>query len=293
VTVDGAPAGRVIDAHLHVWDRSRSGYPWLTPELGALFRDFGPEEAGAELAAAGIDAAVLVQADDTLADTRYLLEIAGRHDFVAAVVGWVPIDDAATTRAALAEFADAPRLRGIRHLLNDDPREGLLDRPEVRASLTALAEHGLAFDVHDAWPRHLAAAGRLAEAVPELTIVVDHLGKPPVAPAEIPAWEAELREVARRPNTFAKLSGLHRPGMPFTETALRPLLDLALDAFGADRLMYGGDWPISVPYGGYPPTWAVLRALIGRLAPSERDAVLAGTAERVYGLGAHEGVHPC
>lgn len=280
----GIRAARVIDAHLHVWDRSRSGYPWLTPELGPLFRDIDPEEAGEALAAAAIDGAVLVQADDTLADTRYLLEIAGRHDFVAGVVGWVPIDDEAAARAALEGFAGEPRLRGIRHLLNDDPRDGLLDRPEVRASLAAVAEHGLAFDVHDAWPRHLAAAGRLAEAVPTLTVVVDHLGKPPVAPADLAVWEAELRDVARRPNTVAKLSGLHRPGVPFTEASLRPLLDLALDAFGADRLMYGGDWPITLPYGGYAPTWTVLRGLIGGLAPAERDAVLAGTATRVYGL---------
>lgn len=290
--MSNAPA--VVDAHLHVWDRTRSAYPWLTPELGPLFRDVGPAEAGEVLALAGVDRAVLVQADDTLADTRFLLEVARRHDFVAGVVGWVPIDDEAATRAALDGLGldglgldglgDDPLLRGIRHLVNDDPREGLLERPEVHAALAAVAERGLAFDVHDAWPRHLAATGRLADAVAQLEIVVDHLGKPPVAPADLAVWEAELREVARRPNVVAKLSGLHRPGVPFTEAALRPLFDLALDAFGADRLMYGGDWPMTLPYGGYAPTWTVLRGLIDGLAPDERAALLGGTAGRVYRL---------
>ena len=274
--------GRVIDAHLHLWDRSRGGYAWITPDLGPLFRDFGPDEAEAELRSAGVDAAILVQADDSTADTRFMLDVASENDWVAGVVGWVPLDDERAAAAALDELDGEPLLRGIRHLVHDDPRDEFLDLPAVRASLAAVAAHGLVFDVPDAWPRHLAGAGRVAMAVPELTVVIDHLAKPPVGTDAFDAWHAELRGVAALPNTVAKFSGLHLPGVPFDVETVGALLDVALELFGADRIMYGGDWPMSVPHGGYAPTWLVMRESLERLSASERDAVLGANAERCY-----------
>ena len=275
-------SARVIDAHLHLWDRSRGGYAWITPELGPLDRDFGPDEASAELRAAGVDAAIRVQADDSASDTRFMLDVAHRHDWVAGVVGWVPLDDTRAAAAALDELDAEPMLRGIRHLVHDDPRDEFLDLPAVRTSLSAVAAHGLVFDVPDAWPRHLAGAGRVARAVPELTVVIDHLAKPPVGTDGFAAWEAELRGVAALPNTVAKFSGLHLPGMSFDVGTVGALLDIALDAFGPERLMFGGDWPMSVPHGGYQATWRVMRDCLEVLPDSERDAVLGGNAEHCY-----------
>jgi L-fuconolactonase len=229
-----------------------------------------------------VDAAILVQADDSASDTSFMLEVARRHDWVAGVVGWVPLDDPRAAAAALDELDAEPLLRGIRHLVHDDPRDEFLDLPAVRTSLAAVAAHGLAFDVPDAWPRHLAGAGRVARAVPELTVVIDHLAKPPVGTDAFAAWEAELRRVAALPNTMAKFSGLHLPGVPFTVDVVGALLDAALDAFGAERLMYGGDWPMSVPHGGYRPTWRVMRDSLDRLSASERAGILGGNAERAY-----------
>lgn len=271
-----------VDAHLHIWDLERSEYSWLTPELGPLHATFTAEQARDELDAAGVRTAVLVQAEDSDRDTELMLEAADRHPWIAGVVGWVQLDDPARAEEQLDRRLEHPRFRGVRHLVHDDPRDDFLDLPDVRASLRRVAEHGLVFDVPDAWPRHLAAAGRAARAVPELTVVVDHLAKPPIGTDAMPEWEAELRAVAALPNTMAKFSGLHLPGAPFDEATVGALLDLALDAFGADRLMYGGDWPMSVPHGGYLPTWQVMRVCLERLAPDERDAVLGGNAERCY-----------
>lgn len=279
-----APA-RTIDAHLHLWDRAVSEYAWITPDLGPLDADFGPGQARAELDAAGIEAAILVQAEDSLADTRFMLDVAARHDWVAGVVGWVPLDDRAAASAALDAFDDEPALRGIRHLVHDDPRNDFLELPDVRASLAEVARRGLAFDVPDAWPHHLHSAGALARALPELTVVIDHLAKPPVGGDDFDAWRAEFEAAAALPNTVAKFSGLHLPGVPFGVATVRPLWELALDAFGPDRLMYGGDWPMSVPHGGYRPTWTVMSRCLETLAPDERAAVLGGTAERVYSPG--------
>ncbi|MGI5131430.1 amidohydrolase family protein [Pseudonocardia sp. CA-107938] len=270
-----------VDAHLHVWDLTRSGYSWLTPALGPLHATIPPERAATELAAVGVDAAVLVQADDTVEDTAYLLEVAQQHPWVAGVVGWVQLDDPAQAAEHLDRF---PGLAGVRHLVHDDPRDGFLALPEVRASLRLLAERGIPFDVPDAWPRHLAATAELAGALPELVVVLDHLGKPPHGRPELPAWLAECTAVAARPNTVAKISGLQVPGTPTTVELLRPAWDAALELFGPERLMWGSDWPMTLLTEGYRGTWEVLRTLIDELTAGEQAALLGGTATRVYRL---------
>jgi L-fuconolactonase len=273
-----------IDAHLHVWDLSHGGYAWLGPEFGPLYTSWSPEQAAPELAAAGMAGAVLVQAEDSLRDTRFMLDAASRHPWVLGVVGWVPLDDTDAAARALDDWQRHDVFCGVRHLLNDDPRADFLDRPSVRASLAELAHCGLAFDVHDAWPRHLDQAERLAGDLPDLTVVIDHLAKPPRGREDFPDWRASMARVAAHPNTVAKVSALRRPDAPFTVDALREVWDIALELFGPNRLMYGGDWPMTVPAGGYQPTWQVMSALIGELGETDQSAILAGTACRVYGI---------
>jgi L-fuconolactonase len=270
----------VVDAHLHIWDLERSEYSWLTPELGPLYATFTPEQAQAELEAAGIASAVLVQAEDSERDTDLMLEAAGRHPWIAGVVGWVPLEDPPAAERGLERD-----LCGVRHLVHDDPRDDFLSLSPVRRSLARLAERGLPFDVPDAWPRHLAATAELAAAIPELTIVVDHLGKPPFGGDGWERWRATLADVAARPNTVAKVSGLQVPGRPFTAGAVRPAWETALELFGPDRLMWGSDWPLTVLTGGYGHAWEVMSTLIAELAPGEQARITSGTATSVYGLG--------
>ncbi len=273
-----------IDAHLHLWDLTVSEYGWLGPQFGPLYANWSAEQAEPELRQAGMDGAVLVQAEDSRVDTQFMLDTADAHDWVLGVVGWVQLDSADVARRDLETWSAHPRFSGIRHLLNDDPRNGFLDLPDVRASLAEVASRGLAFDVHDAWPRHLDAATRLAADLPELNLVLDHLAKPPRGHDDFGAWRASITRFAAHPNTVGKLSSLRRTDQPFTVDALREVFDLALSAFGPDRLMYGGDWPMTIPSGGYQPTWQVMSALIDELSTTEQDAILGGTAARVYGI---------
>ncbi len=273
-----------IDAHMHLWDLTVSEYGWLGPQFGPLYANWSAGQAEPELRQAGMDGAVLVQAEDSRIDTQFMLDTADTHDWVLGVVGWVQLDSTDVARRDLETWSAHPRFSGIRHLLNDDPREGFLDLPDVRASLAEVAARGLAFDVHDAWPRHLDAATRLAADLPGLTLVLDHLGKPPRGQDDFGDWSAGVSRFAAHQNTVGKLSSLRRADQPFTVDALREVFDLALATFGPDRLMHGGDWPMTVPAGGYEPTWQVMRALIGELSETEQDAILGGTAARVYGI---------
>ena len=279
-----APARGAVDAHLHLWDLDRGDYAWLTPDLGPLHRTFTAPEARAQLDGCGIPAAVLVQAEDSERDTELMLEVAGREGWVVGVVGWVRLDDPAVAAAQLERWQRFPAFRGVRHLLHDDPRDGLLAAPAVRTTLRLLAERDLAFDVPDAWPRHLADTAELARDLPGLRIVVDHLGKPPYGTPAWHDWRAALAAVAAQPGTVAKVSGLQPGTGPFTADVVRPAWETALELFGPDRMMWGSDWPMTVRSGGYAAAWEVVGGLIGELAPDEQDAVLAATAERTYRL---------
>lgn len=275
----------VIDAHVHLWDPAQ-GYTWqrdfgFTPELR---RPITAAEARIELDRAGVDQAILVQADDTSADTELMLAAAEANPWIAGVVGWIPLEDPARAEAELDQRAASPALRGIRHLVHFDSRADFLELPAVRASLAHVARHGLAFDVPDAWPKHLAQASDLAAALPDLTVVIDHLAKPPFSEDAWDAWAAALRHAAALPNTVAKVSGLHAAGVAHPVEVVRPAWELALEVFGPDRLMYGSDWPMTAAAAGYASTWHQLRALIGELAPAEQAAIYAGTARQVYGL---------
>lgn len=275
---------RRIDAHLHLWDLAVSDYAWLGPDMGALHANWTPHQAAAELEANGMSGAVLVQADDTRVDTQYLLDIAAIHPWVLGVVGWVQLDDPVAAATDLDRWQTHPAFCGVRHLINDDPRVDFLDRSGVRSSLVELARRGLPFEVHDAWPRHLGQAGQLAADLPELTLVIDHLGKPPRGRSGMDAWKTALADVAANPNTVAKLSGLQSADAPFTVDSLRPVWDTALGLFGPERVMYGGDWPLTVPTGGYRRAWRVVSELIGELSLTEQQSILSGTATRVYRL---------
>ena len=272
-----------VDSHLHLWSLESGGYRWLGPQHGPLHRSFTAEEAGHELASSGVDRAILVQADDTLDDTRAMLAAARTNDWIAGVVGWIRLDTPEEAEWQLEDWLGEPGFCGVRHLVHNDPRDNFLALPAVRASLRAVAAAGVPFDIPDAWPRHLSAAADLAEAVPELTVVVDHLGKPPLGTPEVDAWRAQLARLAGLPNTVAKVSGLRLPHLRYTADALRPAWGAALEIFGPRRLMYGGDWPVSTLGGSYAETLAVLEELIGALDPADAREVWGGTARRIYG----------
>lgn len=274
----------VIDAHLHLWQLGGTDYAWVTPELGPLHRSFGPDDIESELVVEQIDGVVLVQADDTPDDTRYMLSVAAEKNWVAGVIGWVPLDQPMIARQQLDELQENRVFRGVRHLVHTDPRPDFMDLPTVRESLRDVSGRGLTLDVPDAWPRHFSQALGIANALPDLTIVLDHLGKPPIGTGEFSAWQKAIAEIARYPNVFAKVSGLRKVGTPYTANRIAPAFDTALAHFGAERLMWGSDWPMAIADGGYGAARAVLAELIGALSPSEAASLRGGTASAVYCL---------
>jgi L-fuconolactonase len=278
----------IIDAHLHIWDLERAEYPWLTPAIGDLYRSIDFPEIAPVLRERGIDGVVLVQASDEQADTEVMLAAAARHPEIRGVVAWSPLDDPERLRADLDRWAHEPRIVGLRNLIHEHP-PAWLDRPEVEQGIAVLAQARVPFDFVTADPAALAALAGITRRHPGLRVVIDHLGKPPIGgdAGDRAQWRRLLAECARHPLTVAKVSGLYAARGPmdaWTVDGVRPFVEDALELFGPDRLLYGGDWPISELAGGYARTWEAVRTILRALAPAEQDAVFGGTATRVYAL---------
>ncbi|MEU2750135.1 amidohydrolase family protein [Streptomyces collinus] len=275
----------VVDAHHHVWDLSVRDQDWISgPELAPLRRDFTMQDLEPEARAAGVGGTILVQTVTVPEETPEFLALAGEHELIAGVVGWTDLTrpDVADELARLRELPGGRYLKGIRHQVQGEPDPEWLLRPDVHRGLAAVADAGLVYDLV-VLPHQLPACVRAAAALPGLTFVLDHLGKPPIASGALEPWATGLRALATLPNTVAKLSGLVTEADPASWTVedLRPYADVALEAFGPGRLMYGSDWPVCTLGAAYGDTLDLTRRLTD---PYDQPQVLGTTATRVYGL---------
>ena len=282
----------IIDAHQHVWDLGRAEYAWLGPDSGPLFRDFAMADVLPELEAAGVTGTVLVQSADNDDDTDHMFEVARENPIVAGIVGYVPLDQPDRAAVRLAQLQREPLFCGIRALIHDRADPHYLQRGEVDATLGLLEDAGIPFDVVGVLPEHLRAVLTISERHPRLKMVLDHLNKPPVGASDREPWASLISDVAANPLVYGKVSGLYSAvGQPgdWTVDTIRPVFEHALDVFGADRLMYGGDWPVSLIAGGYTRVWRGIEELLSGLPDGDRQAILAGTARTYYQLDTTKG----
>jgi len=281
----------VVDAHLHVWNPDAVHYPWMTPDVAPVAREFRLGDVTEELDAERVDKVVLVQSADNKADSELMLFQALCSPRVAGVVTWVPLLHPEDAAAQLDAWRREPVV-GVGHRVHEEPDPDWLLRPAVDDGLALLAERHLTFDLTADTPTLLAHVATLAERHPKLTFVVDHLGAPPLAALRAgerdgwTRWSAVLGAVAQMPNVVAKLSGLATAAGPgWTSEHLQPAVDRALELFGSDRLMLGSDWPYALLSGdSYSQVWHGLRRTVDQLPERDRDLVLGGTANRVYRL---------
>jgi L-fuconolactonase len=273
-----------IDAHQHFWRFDPVRDAWITDEMGVLRRDFLPEELEALLKANGVSGTVAVQADQSEAETRFLLELAEAHPFILGVVGWVDLL-APNLPERLEHLAGFPRFRGVRHIAQAETDDFLAQEDVIRG-IGALRAFDLTYDIL-VYPRQLAATLSLVERLPDQPFVVDHLAKPQIARGTMEPWGAQIRALAKHPNVWCKVSGLvtEADWARWKPEDLRPYLDVVFEAFGPQRLMFGSDWPVCLLAAGYGEVLAVVETYLERLSPPEREGVLGGNAAGFYGLG--------
>jgi L-fuconolactonase len=271
-----------IDAHQHFWRYDAAEYEWIDESMAALRRDFLPDDLRTEMRGAGFDASVAVQARQSLDETRWLLAQADEYPFIAGVVGWIDLQSDAVE--AEIEAIRHPKLVGVRHIVQAED-DGFLARPAFRRGIRTLERHGLAYDIL-VYARQLREAIAFAAAFPDQRFVLDHLGKPGIRAGAFDVWRRDLARLAALPHVWAKLSGLvtEADWRRWTRAELHRYVDAAFDAFGADRLMIGSDWPVCTVAGTYKDVMEVVTTALERRSAAEREAVLGGTAVKFWGL---------
>jgi L-fuconolactonase len=273
-----------IDAHQHFWQYDPADYGWIGEGMAVLKKDRLPADLAPLLQAEGIAGTVAVQARQSLAETEWLLALSGQHAFIRGVVGWVDLCSP-DVRGQLERFSENPRLRGVRHVLQDERDDRFMLRDDFRRGLAHLAEFRLAYDLL-IFPRHLPVACELVAQFPEQPFVLDHIAKPAIKDHTLSPWDQELRRLAAFPNVCCKVSGLvtEADWQAWQPADFRPYLDAVFAAFGPRRIMFGSDWPVCTLAASYAQVAALAGEYLRQLSPAEQAEVLGGTAARFYGL---------
>jgi L-fuconolactonase len=272
-----------IDSHQHFWSYDAQNYSWIDP-ASAVARNFGPADLRPELADGGIEGTVAVEARSQIDETEDLLAFAERTSFVRGVVGWLPLIDPGFGEL-LARYGQNPKLRGLRHAIAAEADPEFMFRKDFNSGIARLAGARLSFDLLLV-PGLLGRAPAFVDAHPRQTFILDHLAKPFIRDRVLEPWATDLRELAKRPNVYCKVSGLVTEAdlANWTPSDLGPYLDVALEAFTPRRLMFGSDWPMCLIATTYGRWLGVARDWAAALSSDERDRIFGGTAVEAYGL---------
>jgi L-fuconolactonase len=273
-----------VDAHHHFWKYDPVEYAWIGETMKVIRRDFLAKDLEAAAATAGIEGAVSVQARETLEETQFLLDIAAQSKIIQGVVGWVPLAGS-NVEAHLEKFAADKRFKGVRHVLQDEPANELMDDATFNAGIAKLPEFNLVYDVL-IYERHLEQAIRFVDKHPNQVFVLDHVAKPRIKDGVMEPWAKHIKELARRPNLYCKISGMATEAdwAQWTATGMQPYIDTVLAAFTPQRLMFGSDWPVLLAASDYKRWADTVQDAISRLSPDEQKRIWGATATEAYKL---------
>lgn len=271
-----------LDAHQHFWEYNFAEYGWIGEEMKAIRQSFLPENLEPLLVQSGMDGCIAVQARQSLTETQWLLQLADRHEFIKGVVGWVDLcsDD---VRNQLELFASNPYLRGVRHVVQDEPDLQYVLREDFQRGISLLKEFNLTYDLLVS-KEQLPYAVELVKAFPEQRFVLDHLAKPDIKSGILSPWKEALESLAAQPNAYCKLSGIvtEADWGNWTPQDFTSYLNIAIEAFGAERLMFGSDWPVSNLSATYSDVYGLITMHIHSLSVSDQQMILGDTCAAFY-----------
>lgn len=278
-----------IDSHQHFWRYDPVNYGWIAADMHVLRRDFLPDDLANDLRTSGMSASIAVQANQSEAETSFLLQLAQNNSRIAGVVGWVDLRSS-DLRQRLRHFSRLPKLRGFRHIVQSEPDDKFLLREDFCNGVRLLSEFGFTYDIL-VYPSQLRATIAFAERLPSQKMVLDHLGKPPIKSREIREWKEHIKTLAQLPYVHCKVSGMvtEAEWNKWKASDFEPCLDVVFEAFGARRLMFGSDWPVCLLSGTYANVKEILDNYMSRFSESDREAVFGLNALRFYGLEARSG----
>lgn len=279
----------IIDTHLHIWDLEKVEYSWLTGNTSILARTYLPDEVSPLMQKVGVTQAILVQAANTIEETEFMLDAAQQNSWIKGVVGWLPLLDPMATQSQIKFFQQNKYFKGVRHLVHDETNADWLLQAAVLESLQILADHKIPYEIVGVKASHLKATIHIAQTIPHLSIMLDHLVNPPISDVSLfPEWESLMKQVSQYPNVYAKISGLGtqvKKGNEWNAADIQPYIEFALRHFGVDRCVCGGDWPVALLASNYEKTMGVYREVLENiLTPEDQAKVLHSNATLFYSL---------
>ncbi|GEC71487.1 L-fuconolactonase [Flavobacterium flevense] len=274
----------IIDSHQHFWVYEAEKHAWLDDNMKIIRKDFMPEDLQLVYQNNGVDGCVAVQADQTLAETDFLLALAEKNNFIKGVVGWVDLR-ASNIDEVLKQYSAFPKLKGFRHVVQGEADPNFMLRPDFRNGITALEKHNYTYDIL-IFPHQLGAALELVRRFPKQKFVIDHIAKPYIKDGFYDGWAALMKAIGKYPNAYCKLSGMTTEAdyKNWTTEQIEPYMQLVLDAFGASRILFGSDWPVCLVAGNYTKTKELVTNFIAKLSSEEQNAIMGGNAIKFYNL---------
>jgi L-fuconolactonase len=275
---------RVIDAHQHFWHYDPVRDNWITSEMSVIRRNFLPDDLWPVLQQNQIECCVAVQAEQSEAETLFLLDLADNYSFIGGVVGWVDLR-AENLPERLTHFSGFKKLKGFRHILQSESDRALMLDPAFQRGIGALVQYGFTYDLL-ILPDQLAYATELVKAYPQQKFVLDHIAKPPVKNGDIADWEDGIRRLALQPNVRCKVSGLvtEADWMAWKPEDFTRYLDVIFESFGTDRIMFGSDWPVCLLAAEYQQVKQIMTSYMGNLSPHDQEKIWSGNAIQFYQL---------
>lgn len=272
----------IIDAHQHFWQFDPVRDAWITEDMQTIRKDFLPADLEPVLKNNGVDGCVAVQADQSETETDFLLRLAGENAFIKGVVGWVDLR-AGDVKSRLEHYAQFPLLKGFRHIVQGEPDKNFLLRDDFGRGIKALAEYDFTYDIL-VYPHQLPAVAEFVKKFSGHPLVIDHLAKPDFETGELKGWEQHIRNIARYKNVYCKLSGMVTEAdmQNWKQEDFIPFLEVALEAFGPDRLMFGSDWPVCLLAAEYEEVAGIVRQFVSKLSQAEQTQIMGGNAVEFY-----------
>lgn len=274
----------IIDSHQHFWNYEPVKHEWIDDEMAVIRRDFTPSDLQKVYSENNIDGCVVVQADQTLEETDFLIESAAKNSFVKGVVGWVDFrgDD---IDAVLKHYNQFDVVKGFRHVVQGESDPNFLLRPNFLAGISKLEEYGFTYDIL-VFPHQLLSVLEFVKKFPNINFVIDHIAKPSIKDGFYDGWALLMKEIGKQENVYCKLSGMCTEAdyKTWTPAQLKPYMQLVLDAFGTDKVMYGSDWPVCLVAGNYQEVKETVTDFIAELSPEAQSAIMGENAIQFYNL---------
>jgi L-fuconolactonase len=273
-----------IDSHQHFWIFDPVRDSWINDEMRVIQRDFLPADLQPVLVENGMDGCVAVQADQSEGQNDFLLDLADGNDFIKGIVGWVDLQ-AANIAERLEYYSQFGLIKGFRHVLQGEEDRALMLKSAFRNGIGNLQKHEFTYDIL-IFPDQLQYVSAFVGGFPDQKFVIDHLAKPYIKDKKIDDWARDIRAVAKHENLNCKVSGMvtEADWKNWKTEDFLPYLDVLFEAFGADRLMFGSDWPVCLVAAEYGAMKGIVEQYTAKLSANEQAAFWGANAATFYNL---------